>query len=138
MKVADEVLELARQHGAEAIDRLVTLMRSNNDAVALRAAEALLDRAYGRPRQAVAVEHEQAVQIVFRRAETHKPEIPEFAEQEPVEIVFRSSRGHGQTGTELTAYLFSTPPPSRLYQNQIDVFLQQQNPYIGAILGRAA
>jgi hypothetical protein len=95
-KAVAEVLELARQHGAEAIDRIVSLMRSKNDAVALRAAEALLDRGYGRPRQAVAVQHEQPVQITFHRADTQKEEIPilraEFADDESFKVVFRSSR----------------------------------------------
>jgi hypothetical protein len=79
----------------------VTLMRSKNEAVAIRAAEALLDRGYGRPRQAVALEHAEPVEIVFHRAETHKPEIPvlppEFADDESVKVVFRSSPGRGQT-----------------------------------------
>jgi hypothetical protein len=99
-KVAAEVLELVRQHGPEAVARLVILMRSKNEAVALRATETLLDRGYGRPRQAVALEHEQPVQIIFHRADTQKPEIPvlppEFPEEEPVKIVFRSSPGRGQ------------------------------------------
>lgn len=39
-----EIRELARQHGAQAIERLVDLMDSKTEAVAVRAAEALLDR----------------------------------------------------------------------------------------------
>lgn len=50
-KVAAEVRELARQHGYEAIQRLVALLHSANETVSLRAAEVLLDRAYGRPLQ---------------------------------------------------------------------------------------
>lgn len=50
-KVAGEVRELAREHGHEAIQRLVALMHSSNESVAVRACEALLDRAYGRPLQ---------------------------------------------------------------------------------------
>jgi len=42
---------LARDHGAQAIERLVALMHSKNESVAVRAAEALLDRGYGRPVQ---------------------------------------------------------------------------------------
>ena len=48
-RVAGEVRELARQHGHAAINRLVHLMYSNNESVAVRAAEALLDRGYCRP-----------------------------------------------------------------------------------------
>jgi hypothetical protein len=52
-KVAAEVRDLAREHAGMAIKRLVTLMCSKNQPVALRAAEAVLDRGYGRPLQAV-------------------------------------------------------------------------------------
>ena len=64
-RVAVEAQELARQHGPEAIARLITLMRSDNDPVALRAAEAILDRAYGRPPQAVTVQEERPLQIII-------------------------------------------------------------------------
>jgi hypothetical protein len=47
-RVAGEVCDLARRHGAETIQRFVALMRSSNESVAVRAPEALLDRAYGR------------------------------------------------------------------------------------------
>lgn len=52
-KVAAEVRDLAREHAGKAIKRLVALMCSKNQPVALRAAEAVLDRGYGRPLQAV-------------------------------------------------------------------------------------
>lgn len=51
--MAGEIRELARRHGAAAITRLVALMRSENENVAVRAAEAILDRGYGRPLQAL-------------------------------------------------------------------------------------
>ena len=54
--VAKEVRELAQQHAPAAIERLVELMHGDNPAVAVRAAEALLDRAVGKARQAVDVE----------------------------------------------------------------------------------
>lgn len=50
-KVVADIRELARQHGYDAIRRLVDLMFSKNEGVAVRAAEALLDRGYGRPLQ---------------------------------------------------------------------------------------
>jgi hypothetical protein len=50
-KVVAEIRELARQHGYDAIRRLVDLMGSKNENVAVRACEALLDRGYGRPLQ---------------------------------------------------------------------------------------
>lgn len=52
-KVVAEIRELARQHGYEAIRRLVALMHSKNESVAVRACEALLDRGYGRTVQGV-------------------------------------------------------------------------------------
>jgi hypothetical protein len=47
-KVVAEIRELARQHGYDAIRRLVDLMYSKNESVVVRACEALLDRGFGR------------------------------------------------------------------------------------------
>jgi hypothetical protein len=44
-----KVRRLAVKHGPEAFRRLIELMRSDEPPVALRAAEAILDRAYGKP-----------------------------------------------------------------------------------------
>ena len=50
----EQVRALARQHSAEAFKTLVELMRLTDEpAVRLRAAEQILDRAFGRPAQAV-------------------------------------------------------------------------------------
>jgi hypothetical protein len=43
----------SRQHGPDAIERLVELMSSENERVALSAAQALLDRGFGKPQQSV-------------------------------------------------------------------------------------
>jgi hypothetical protein len=51
-----EVRDLARQHTALAIERLVELMRSGNDATALAAIDQLLNRGWGKPVQAADVE----------------------------------------------------------------------------------
>ena len=59
-KVVAEIRELARQHGYDAIRRLVDLMGSKNENVAVRACEALLDRAYGRPLQGLELNSEDA------------------------------------------------------------------------------
>jgi hypothetical protein len=48
-KVAAEVRELAREHGPAAIVRLVELMRSKDEMVAIAACRAILDRGYGKP-----------------------------------------------------------------------------------------
>jgi len=52
-KVVAEVKELAREHTAEAIQTLVSIMSNPKSAPAARvsAANALLDRGYGRPQQ---------------------------------------------------------------------------------------
>jgi hypothetical protein len=47
-RVEGEIRELARARGAEAIATLVTLMRTGIDKIRLEAAQALLDRGYGR------------------------------------------------------------------------------------------
>lgn len=52
-KAEGEVTALARARGKTAFERLCTLMDSDNEMVVLRACEAILDRAYGRPRQAL-------------------------------------------------------------------------------------
>jgi hypothetical protein len=54
-RVVWEVRALAQQHAPAAIQRLVTLMTSEDERVSVAAAQALLDRALGRPEQAVAV-----------------------------------------------------------------------------------
>ena len=56
MRMRNKAIEdLAREHAQEAVSTLVDLMRTGNDAAKRAAAEALLDRAYGKPvdRQAV-------------------------------------------------------------------------------------
>lgn len=47
------VKELAREHTEEAIERLVFWMRAENPKASVSACVALLDRAYGKPAQAL-------------------------------------------------------------------------------------
>lgn len=61
-KVAAEIRDLAREHGPMAIQRLTCLMHSKNETVAIRAAEAILERGYGRPLQTPASEDARASQ----------------------------------------------------------------------------
>lgn len=49
---SEQVRELAQQHGEEAIQRLVQLMRSKDERVAIAASNALLDRGFGKSLQA--------------------------------------------------------------------------------------
>lgn len=48
-----EVDKLCKVHTPEAVDRLVYWMQSDNPKASVAAAKELLDRAHGRPRQAV-------------------------------------------------------------------------------------
>ena len=48
-----ELRELARQHTREAIERLVEVMRTGGARDAVAASQALLDRAWGKPSQAI-------------------------------------------------------------------------------------
>lgn len=48
-----EIKALAREHGPKAIERLAELMGGDDPRVAVAAAQALLDRGYGKPAQAI-------------------------------------------------------------------------------------
>lgn len=68
-KEAPEVKALARQYTSNAIERLVFWLNSDNPKASVAAALALLDRAYGRPEQAVTVSGE-VTQYVARIPDT--------------------------------------------------------------------
>lgn len=56
-KTVGYVQELARQHTEEAISTIADLLKfSEDESVRIRAAEALLSRAWGRPRQEVEID----------------------------------------------------------------------------------
>lgn len=87
-----EVEGLARQHSLAAIERLVDLMANSlSDAVRLAAANSILDRAMGKPRQAVAasfsgnvrdLSDEELLAIISRGASERLP-----APVEPEKVV---------------------------------------------------
>jgi hypothetical protein len=52
-KEAPEVKALARKHGPEAINKLVKHMRGRDPRVAVMAAQAVLDRGFGKPHQSM-------------------------------------------------------------------------------------
>lgn len=54
-KLESDIRALAQQHGAAALRRLVLIMESDNERVAVIAAQALLDRAYGRAPQGLEI-----------------------------------------------------------------------------------
>lgn len=60
-KVKGEIRELAQKHGPAALECLVALMKSKNQRVAVAAAQAILDRAYGRPAQAIQLDGDLAI-----------------------------------------------------------------------------
>lgn len=62
-KEDSEVKALARATGPEAIDKLVELMRGEDKRTALAAAQALLDRGFGKPAQAITGDEGGPVEI---------------------------------------------------------------------------
>jgi hypothetical protein len=52
-KEDNDVKQLAREHSEEALQRLLTWMRSENPKASVAACQAVLDRAYGKPAQAL-------------------------------------------------------------------------------------
>ncbi len=52
-KATAEIKAIAQLHGEEAIKKLVSLMHGDDPEIAFKAANSLLDRAYGRPAQAI-------------------------------------------------------------------------------------
>lgn len=69
------VREIAQKHSVKALEKLVTLIDSKNERVALSAAQTVLDRAHGKVAQAMnlkAPEGGLTVKIVrFRRGGEH-------------------------------------------------------------------
>ena len=51
-----EVKALARQYGPEAVEKLIALMRGDEDRTCLAAANSLLDRGFGKPHQSIAMD----------------------------------------------------------------------------------
>jgi hypothetical protein len=61
--VPAEVREMARRHSKEAIERLIHWMKSDDGRISVAAANALLDRGFGRPAQLI----DLSVDVVSRR-----------------------------------------------------------------------
>ena len=71
-KATAAVKELAGQYGAEAVETLVRLMREGqNEQIQRAAAEALLDRGYGRPTQQVNADVSVATRAVYHDPTAH-------------------------------------------------------------------
>lgn len=67
-KEDNEAKALARKHGKHAIRRLVTLIDAQDERVAVAAAQAILDRGYGKPAQAI----EHSGEIDLKRLVIHE------------------------------------------------------------------
>jgi hypothetical protein len=87
-----EVLHAAREHSLEAIETLVLVMRNGKPGEAMMAAQALLDRAWGRPK--VTVDAEVQARAVGERTIERNIEIlerrgllDEFTAEEPGETM---------------------------------------------------
>ena len=67
-KVIGEVRDLAREHTVTAIDTLVSIMCNENVAAAARitAAQAILDRGYGKPSQSMRIEEQRPMAVISR------------------------------------------------------------------------
>ncbi|MDR1043734.1 MAG: hypothetical protein LBP33_01260 [Candidatus Adiutrix sp.] len=71
-EASGEIRGRALKHGPEALERLLLLMRSENERIALAACQEMLNRAYGRPEPSHKFEGEldQTV-VVVRTGESH-------------------------------------------------------------------
>lgn len=63
-KVVNEIRDLARTHSPTAFERVVKLMGSQDERIALAASQEILNRAYGKPPQAVTGEDGEGPLIV--------------------------------------------------------------------------
>ncbi|MCP4620650.1 MAG: hypothetical protein GY844_29945 [Bradyrhizobium sp.] len=52
-KIAEEIKTLAREHAPDAFKRICELLESDDERTAFAAAQEILNRAYGRPTQAI-------------------------------------------------------------------------------------
>lgn len=62
-KTTAEIKAVAQLYGEEAIEKLVALMRGDNPEVALKAANAILDRGYGKPAQMLQGDPEKPLSV---------------------------------------------------------------------------
>ncbi len=70
-KEADDVRELARQHGPAAIAKLVEWLASDNAKASVSACQVLLDRGYGKAVQALANADGSNIQIQILKYADH-------------------------------------------------------------------
>lgn len=79
-KLDNDVKDLARKYSKEAVKRLVDWMRDENPKASVAACQALLDRGYGKPAQAVTLsgdeenplQHQHTVEFIGSRPATRE------------------------------------------------------------------
>lgn len=59
-KLEGEIREIAQRHGPAAVRRLVQLMNDRDKRVSIAACNAILDRGYGKPQQAIQVKEDES------------------------------------------------------------------------------
>lgn len=79
-KVVGELRDLARTHTATALNTLIELMQHDpNGKVRLEAANAVLDRGYGKPSQSVSVDADVRTTVTKKLADLTDEELAEIA-----------------------------------------------------------
>jgi hypothetical protein len=99
------VRDLARRYTVRAIRRLAQLMASNNERVAVIAAQALLDRGWGKPAQALTGPDGGPLGLVVGMLPTAPITTAEEAARVYMEIM------RGPIGMDLSGITFDLPPP---------------------------
>lgn len=92
--VDPDVKQLAAQHGPRAFERVVELMGSKDESISLSAAKVILDRAYGRTPEPLAIDlslhnrtHEEWLEYLDYDGSSESPVRPEY----PYSAAARSS-----------------------------------------------
>lgn len=80
-KATADIKAAAQLHGKEAIEKLVALLRGNNPEVALKAANAILDRGYGKPAQMLQGDPEKPLAVNVAALDAFTQRIAAMAER---------------------------------------------------------
>jgi hypothetical protein len=82
-KLELSIRELAQQHGMEALETLVHVMRTGRRGEQIVAANAILDRAYGRPSQSIEMSGDRStlVDLLVSLNNSHAPDVKAGADR---------------------------------------------------------
>ncbi len=78
-KATAEIKAVAQLHGKEAIEKLVSLMNGDDPEIAFKAANAILDRGYGKPAQTIAGDPENPLAVNVARLDAFTQRIADMA-----------------------------------------------------------